>query len=144
MAGVPAAAQEAQPPAAPQAANLPAEEQEAELPSPPLLGTSPNPLPWPERARPVSEKVPGLIEQAFPHLFPYGAADFNVPRPIPVTRQEWVEHLFNYYDMRFTRDTRFTLFIFSFIMKEKHFSVGNLFVNRNLNLSKSELIAQLQ
>lgn len=75
-----------------------------------LITTSIN---WPTaNPNPVNEfRHAGYIVKAFPHLFPYGKADFHdTTRPIKITLREWTQHLMRHSDKRFAQDPRFRYF----------------------------------
>lgn len=61
----------------------------------------------------------GYITKAFPHLFPYGCADFLQQRDIKVSRDDYFKHLMNYKDHRFAQDFRFRYFAFNTIQRHK-------------------------
>ncbi|KAI9916274.1 hypothetical protein PsorP6_016761 [Peronosclerospora sorghi] len=76
-------------------------------------------LNWPTTSdTPINEfQTEGYISQAFPHLFPSGAADFLAPRLVKVKPAEYFKHLMKYEDGRFGRDPRFRDFALNACMR---------------------------
>ncbi|KAJ7690466.1 hypothetical protein B0H17DRAFT_878604, partial [Mycena rosella] len=56
---------------------------------------------------------------AFPSLFPAGAADFAATREIPVTMTEWAAHLMRFKDGRFARHPRFRYWALNTVMRHE-------------------------
>ena len=111
------------------------------------LGTEQNPVAWPNQSDvPVNcSKCPGFFSQAFPHLFPYGEADFFSDHPFKCTFEQWMDHVFRHKSRRFTDDCRFTFFCYNLHMKEKLFLTGNLYANNELaKKTKGEIEAMLK
>lgn len=61
-------------------------------------------------------KIQYMID-AFPILFPTGAADFHMKRPTRVKASEYFTHLIRYRDGRFATDPRFRYFALNSIMR---------------------------
>ena len=77
---------------------------------------------------------------AFPTLFPYGKADFNMPRSRTVTLAVYAKHMLKYQDGRFGRHPLFRYYMFNRIIKEQalnttYFLYGRLDKN-SLSLNK--------
>ena len=74
-----------------------------------LKAASPITVPWPTIGSTLINKftTEGYISCAFPTLFPTGAADFIVPRPLTVTIGNYFKHLMMYQDGRFAKHPRF-------------------------------------
>ena len=56
---------------------------------------------------------------AFPTLFPYGKADFDMPRSRTVTLAAYAKHMLKYQDSRFGRHPLFHYYVFNRIMREQ-------------------------
>src|SRR6266566_1919812 len=56
---------------------------------------------------------------AFPTLFPYGKADFDMPRSRTVTLAAYAKHMLKYQDSRFSRHPLFRYYVFNRIMREQ-------------------------
>ena len=78
------------------------------------------PLVWPTTTVPLSEyTTKGLFTKAFPALFPFGKADFSLPREKTIQLHEWVRHLLRYQDSRFARHPRFRFFALNLIFRHR-------------------------
>ena len=56
---------------------------------------------------------------AFPTLFPYGKADFDMPRSRTVTFATYAKHMLKYQDSQFGRHPLFRYYLFNRIMREQ-------------------------
>ena len=56
---------------------------------------------------------------AFPTLFPYGKADFDMPRSRTVTLAAYAKHMLKYQDGRFGRHPLFRYYMFNRIIREQ-------------------------
>ena len=56
---------------------------------------------------------------AFPTLFPYGKADFNMLRSRTVTLAAYAKHMLKYQDGRFSRHPLFRYYVFNRIIREQ-------------------------
>jgi len=94
------------------------------------------------RQTPLSKRSASfIIRGAFPTLFPYGKADFNIPRSRTVTLAAYAKHMLKYQDSRFGRHPLFRYYVFNWIIREQalnatRFLCGQL--NKN-GLSLDEL-----
>src|SRR6266699_1363126 len=80
------------------------------------------------------------MRSAFPTLFPYGKANFDMPRSRTVTLAAYAKHMLKYQDGRFGRHPLFRYYVFNRIMREQaltatHFLYGRLDKN-GLSLDK--------
>ena len=105
--------------------------------------TTENPLPWHPQGEPTGERAPGFWAKAFPHLFCYGLAGYNDLRPYKVTRPDWASHLMQHKSGRFASDIRFVFYLFSFLQKEKAWTIGNIYASKNAFTTKADLIQRL-
>ena len=72
------------------------------------------------RQTPVSERSASFITRGvFPTLFPYGKADFDMPRSRTVTLAAYAKHMLKYQDSRFGRHPLFRYYVFNRIMREQ-------------------------
>ncbi|KAE8739272.1 hypothetical protein FOCC_FOCC015232 [Frankliniella occidentalis] len=101
-----------------------------------------NVLIWPSIGKtPVNEfSSPGFISLAFPHLFPYGKADFSMPRIQKVSLKDYIRHLMLYCDSRFAQDERFRYFIMNSEMRWTALNIGNIYVKKNSFFSKMTIV----
>jgi len=90
---------------------------------------------------PLSKRLASFIMRgAFPTLFPYGKADFNMLQSHTVTLAAYAKHILKYQDGRFSRYPLFHYYVFNWIMKKQalnatRFLYGQL--NKNgLSLNK--------
>ena len=84
------------------------------------------------------------MRSAFPILFPYGKADFDMPQSCIVTLAMYAKHMLKYQDGRFGHHPLFHYYVFNQIIKEQalnatHFlcsqsDKNNLFLNKFGNL----------
>ena len=72
------------------------------------------------RGTPINEYSHHQIARdAFPHLFPFGKADFSHPRDVEVTMLEWAAHMLRFKGGRFARDPRFRYWCFNTYMRQR-------------------------
>src|SRR6266568_2573533 len=84
----------------------------------------------------------------FPTLFPYGKADFDIPRSRTVTLAAYAKHMLKYQDGRFGRHPLFCYYVFNRIMREQaldatRFLCGRLDKN-GLSLDEPRLVNKRQ
>ena len=60
-----------------------------------------------------------IMRGAFPTLFLYGKADFDMPRSRMVTLAAYAKHMLKYQDGRFGRHPLFRYYVFNWIMREQ-------------------------
>ena len=60
-----------------------------------------------------------IIRGAFPNLFPYSKADFNIVRSRIVTLAIYVKHILKYQDGQFSRHPLFRYYVFNRIIREQ-------------------------
>jgi len=66
------------------------------------------------RQTPLSKRSASFIMRgAFPTLFPYGKADFDMPRSRTVTLAAYAKHMLKYQDGRFGRHPLFRYYMFN-------------------------------
>lgn len=83
-------------------------------------------------AVPINEfSNPGYITMAFPHLFPYGTADYSNRQSNSVHLSKYIKHLMLYKDGRFAKDPRFRFFLLNSQMRWQALNLGNVFVKKN-------------
>ncbi|KAK3918367.1 Jacalin-related lectin 18 [Frankliniella fusca] len=72
-----------------------------------------NVLLWPSiGVTPINEfGSPGYIAMAFPHLFPFGTADYSNRENNDISLCKYIQHLMLYFDERFSKDPRFRFFM---------------------------------
>ncbi|XP_059071599.1 uncharacterized protein LOC131868268 [Cryptomeria japonica] len=89
---------------------------------------------WPKIcASPINEYVTlGLLDMAFPTLFPDGRYDRLEPRMRQVHLHEFVKHLLRYRDHHFGKHPRFGYFMMNMIMRHRAQNSSTLFAKRNL------------
>ena len=72
------------------------------------------------RQTPLSKRLASFIMRgAFPTLFPYGKADFNMPRSRTVTLAAYAKYILKYQDGRFGRHPLFRYYVFNRIIREQ-------------------------
>ncbi|KAK3917466.1 ATP-dependent DNA helicase [Frankliniella fusca] len=83
---------------------------------------------WPSLGTtPINEfSSPSYISLCFPHLYPYGKADYTMPRPHKVKLSEYIQHLMLYKDGRFSKDERFRSKYFLEKSFKNHFDVVDI------------------
>jgi len=59
-----------------------------------------------------------IMRSAFPTLFPYGKADFDMPQSRTVTLAVYAKHMLKYQDGRFGRHPLFRYYVFNQIIRE--------------------------
>ena len=96
------------------------------------LATAANPLDLPERdGTVVSDFSPDFWGMGFPHLFCHNRGGYtDIDRPSRVYINEWVDHLMNWDDGRFTKDPHFLMFLHQFVLKNLSYSQGRLYTSR--------------
>jgi len=87
---------------------------------------------WPTiGVTPINEfSSPGYITMAFPHLFPYGLADYSNRENNNISLSKYIHHLMLFYDGRFAKDPRFRFFMMNSQMRWQALNVGNVFVKK--------------
>ena len=66
------------------------------------------------RQTPLSKRSASfIIRGAFPTLFPYSKADFNIPQSRTVTLAAYAKHMLKYQDSRFGRYPLFRYYVFN-------------------------------
>jgi ATP-dependent DNA helicase PIF1 len=84
------------------------------------------------RQTPLSERSASFIMRgAFPTLFPYGKADFDMPRSRTVTLAAYAKHMLKYQDGRFGRHPLFRYYVFNRIMREQALSATRFLCGRS-------------
>ncbi|XP_057831850.2 uncharacterized protein LOC131042550 [Cryptomeria japonica] len=73
----------------------------------------------------------GLLDMAFPTLFPDGWCDWLEPRMRRVHLHEFVKHLLRYKDHRFGQHSRFKYFMMNMIMRHRAQNSSTVFVKRS-------------
>ncbi len=68
-----------------------------------------------------------IIYSAFPTLFPYGKADFNMPQSHTVTLAVYAKHMLKYQDGRFGCHPLFRYYMFNRIMREQALNATHFF-----------------
>ena len=104
---------------------------------------------WPEiSSQPINEfSSEGYIAQAFPCLFPTGAADLRSLRNKEITASTYFKHLMRYRDDRFATHLHFRFFALNSMNRWTAISNGNVYVRRNqeyADLTVGELKRKLQ
>ncbi|XP_059076593.1 uncharacterized protein LOC131875899 [Cryptomeria japonica] len=89
---------------------------------------------WPGiGASPINEYVTeGLLDMAFPTLFPDGQCDWIEPQIRRVHLHEFVKHLLRYRDHRFGRHPRFRYYMMNMIMRHHAQNSSAVFVKKSL------------
>ncbi|KAK3907153.1 ATP-dependent DNA helicase [Frankliniella fusca] len=97
---------------------------------------------WPSLGTtPINEfSSPGYISLCFPHLFPYGKADYTIARPYKVNLSDYIHHLMLYKDGRFSQDERFRYFMMNSHMRWTSLNLGNVYVKKNSIFSKMTMM----
>ena len=67
---------------------------------------------------------------AFPTLFPYSKADFNMPRSRIVTLAAYTKHILKYQDGRFGRHPLFRYYVFNRIIREQALNATRFLYSR--------------
>ena len=84
------------------------------------------------RQTPISERSASFIMRgAFPTLFPYGTADFDIPRSRTVTLTVYAKHMLKYQDGRFGRHPLFRYYVFNRIMREQALNATRFLCSRS-------------
>ena len=91
------------------------------------------PMPWPQVGNsPINEfQTEGYITQAFPTLFPTGAAEYLAPRIHPITVGNYFKHLLMYKDGRFAKHPRFRYFALNTEMRWRALQAGRIYVRQH-------------
>ncbi|XP_057862036.2 uncharacterized protein LOC131070491 [Cryptomeria japonica] len=89
---------------------------------------------WPSiGGSPINEYTTlGLLDMAFPTLFPNGKCDWLEPRIKQVHLHEYVKHLIQYIDNHFGKHPRFRYYITNMIMRHRAQTSTSVFIKRNL------------
>ncbi|HMD00485.1 MAG TPA: hypothetical protein VKH37_10040, partial [Ferruginibacter sp.] len=84
---------------------------------------------------PINEHDPNLqyMIDAFPILYPTGAADIHYDRPFKVAEHEYFRHLIRFRDSRFATDPRFRYFALNSIMRWDAKKRSRVYSKRNPN-----------
>src|SRR5882762_178274 len=94
------------------------------------------------RQTPLSKQSASfIIRGTFPTLFPYGKADFDMPRSRTVTLAAYAKHMLKYQDSRFGRHPLFHYYVFNQIIKKQALNATRFLysqLNKN-SLSLDEL-----
>jgi hypothetical protein len=87
------------------------------------------------RGTPINEHDPNLryVIDAFPILFPTGAADIHQDRPYKVADHDYFRHLIRFQDGRFAADSRFRYFALNSIMRWDAKKRSRVYSRRNLS-----------
>jgi len=87
------------------------------------------------RGTPINEHDPNLryVIDAFPILFPTGAADIHQDRPYKVADHDYFRHLIRFQDGRFAADSRFRYFAFNSIVRWDAKKRSRVYSRRNLS-----------
>src|SRR6266576_5054592 len=93
------------------------------------------------RQTPISKRSASfIIRGAFPTLFPYGKADFNMLRSRTVTLAAYAKHMLKYQDGRFGRYPLFRYYVFNRIIREQALNTTRFLYSRldknSLSLNK--------
>ena len=82
------------------------------------------------RGTPISEYSGHQIAiDAFPTLFPSGKADYNAPREIKVTMEEWAGHLLCLEGKQFSQHPRFRYWVLNTIMRHAAKKASSWYLN---------------
>ena len=82
---------------------------------------------------PLSEFQPRYYAKTFPHLFPNGEGDFNMPRTGDTPGfKEWCQHLMRFHDGRFEKDPIFCMVIANQLQRRTALSLGNVIAKRTV------------
>ena len=95
--------------------------------------SSHTPLMWPSiGGAPLNEfTTEGYFTCAFPTLFPTGAGDFLGLRQVPVTIGNYIKHLMQYDDGRFTKHPRFRYFALNTEMRHRALQNGRVYIRQH-------------
>ena len=88
---------------------------------------------WPSiGVSPINEYVTlGLLDMAFPTLFPNGSCDWLEPRLWQVYLHEFVKHLMCYRDHHFGKHPKFRYFVCNMIMRHRAQNSPSMFFKRS-------------
>ena len=98
---------------------------------------------WPRiGTSPVNEYVTeGLLDMAFPTLFPDGRCDWIEPRLRRVYLHEFVNHLLRYRDHHFGQHPRFRYYMMNMIMRYRAQNSSTVFAKRACKICQSQLMS---
>src|SRR6266436_3626442 len=83
------------------------------------------------RQIPLSKRSASFIMcGAFPTLFPYSKADFNIPRSRTVTLAAYAKYMLKYQDGRFGRHPLFRYYVFNRIIREQALNATRFLYSR--------------
>ena len=83
------------------------------------------------RQTPLSKQLANfIIRGAFPTLFPYSKADFNMPQSHIVTLAAYAKHILKYQDGRFSRHPLFRYYVFNRIIREQALNATRFLYSR--------------
>ena len=83
------------------------------------------------RQIPLSKQLASFIMRgAFPTLFPYSKADFNIPRSRIVTLATYAKYILKYQDGWFGRHPLFRYYMFNRIIREQALNATRFFYSR--------------
>ncbi|OJD24648.1 hypothetical protein ACJ73_03984 [Blastomyces percursus] len=85
-----------------------------------------------------------LLSWAFPTLFPYGAAEFTLPRQRTIEYTEYVRFLMQYKDGRFARHPRFRYVIFNTLFRKQVGIRGKFWYRQSTSALKDLSFEDLQ
>ena len=86
----------------------------------------------PFRSTPINDfnRTKPLLSLAFPALFPYGGAEFTIPRQRSVSYKNYVRHLIKHESGRFAQHPRFRFVVFNTIMRHQAAKSAWFYVRR--------------
>ncbi|XP_057827704.2 uncharacterized protein LOC131039077 isoform X1 [Cryptomeria japonica] len=98
-----------------------------------LEDTTDNIVDWPEIGlTPINEyNTEGLLDMAFPTLFPNGIGLQIQPRTREIKMHEYVLHLMRFHDQRFGQHPRFRYYIYNLMMRHRSQSLATVFMKKN-------------
>jgi ATP-dependent DNA helicase PIF1 len=104
------------------------------------------PVDWPDiGSSPINEyNTEGLLDMAFPTLFPTGEADWLHPRICNIQLHEYGLHLLRYFDQRFGSHPRFRYFLLNMIMRHRSQATAAVFVKKNIHDNSPTTIEALR
>lgn len=86
----------------------------------------------PFRSTPISDfnRTEPLLSLAFPTLFPYGGAEFTIPRQRSVSYKDYIRHLMKHESARFAQNPCFRFVAFNTIMRHQAAKSAGFYVRR--------------
>ena len=82
---------------------------------------------------PLSEFKPRYYAKCFPHLFPNGEGDYNMPRLGDTPGfKDWCQHLMKFHDGRFVKDPIFSMVVANQAQRRTALSLGNVIAKRTV------------